>query len=181
MDQSTLSNLIECSVHHDDKAFRKLVEGYQPKVYALAFRILCNQEEAKDVVQETFIRVWMNLSSYDRDKKFSTWLYAIATNLCFDKLKSSRYNHQTVRMDEFLYNVVSSEDIEQKIIDSELGDLILGLTEKLTSKQRIVFTLRDLEGLEVEEIVQVTGLSANKIKSNLFLARQSIRNKLKNL
>jgi len=181
MDQSTLNYIIESSKRNDNQAFRTIVECYQSRLYSLVFRIIGNEDDAKDIVQETFIRVWMKLSGYNTEKKFSTWIYAIATNLCFDKLKSAKNHYRTVNFDDTLNELISSENIEQKIIDTELGQLILALTNKLTAKQKIVFTLRDLEELEVEEIIQITGLTANKIKSNLFLARQAIRNKLKSL
>jgi len=178
MDKSILNDLIISSKRNDDNAFRKIVEEYQAMVYSLAFRILCNEEEAKDIVQETFIKVWINLSCYKLDKKFSTWVYAIASNLCLDRLRSSKHRHQTKFVDETLNNLISSEDIEQTFINSELGAIILRLTNELTPKQKIVFTLRYLEELEIEEIVEITHLSPNKIKSNLFLARQAIRKKL---
>ncbi len=178
MDQSTITGLIALSKRNDEKAFRKIVEYYQSMVYSLAFRILCNEEDAKDLVQETFIRVWQHLSSFDRNRKFSTWLYKIATNLCLDKLKSSNRNFQNTSMDDTLTNFINSEDIEQTIINSELATIIHNLTNELTPKQKIVFTLRHLEELEVDEIVEISGMSADKIKSNLFLARQTIRKKL---
>jgi len=178
MNQSTLSDLITSSKRNDQKAFRKIVECYQSMIYSLAFRMLCNEEEAKDTVQETFIKVWMNLPSYNSEKKFSTWMYAIATNLCLDKLKSSKHYFQGNSIDESILNVISSDNIEQSVINSELGNIIRRLTSELTPKQKIVFTLRYLEEIEIDEIVQITGMTPNKIKSNLFLARQTIRRKL---
>jgi len=179
MDKSTLSDLIERSKLNDEKAFRKIVEGHQAMIYSVAFRILCHEEEAKDIVQETFIRVWMNLTNFQADKKFSTWLYAIATNLCLDKLKASKHRFKTDSIDERSFDLISSDNTEQKLINSELGKVISSLTNELTPKQKIVFTLRYMEELEVDEIIKITGLSAEKIKSNLFLARQTIREKLK--
>ena len=143
--------------------------------------MLCNEEEAKDTVQETFIKVWIHLEDYHTDKKFSTWVYAIATNLCLDKLKSSKHIYQSDTNDEALQNLISEDNVEQSMINSELGDIILRLTSGLTPKQKMVFTLRYLEDIEIDEIVQITGLTPAKIKSNLFLARQTIRRKLENL
>jgi len=178
MNQSTLSDLITSSKQNDQKAFRKIVEGYQSMIYSLAFRMLCNEEEAKDTVQETFIKVWMNLSAYDSDKKFSTWIYAIATNLCLDKLKSAKHSFQENTIDETILNVISTDNVEQSVINAELGNIIRKLTSELTPKQKIVFTLRYLEEIEIDEISQITGMTPNRIKSNLFLARQTIRRKL---
>jgi len=181
MDNSTLNDLIQLSKRNDQLAFRKIVECYQSKIYSLAFRLMSNDDDAKDIAQETFMRVWMHLSGFDPERKFSTWIYAIATNLCLDKLKSPKHCYRSVMLDDSLNELISSENVEQNLINSELSSIILALTNDLTNKQKIVFTLRDIEELEVEEIIQITGLSANKIKSNLFLARQAIRNKLKNL
>lgn len=172
-----LNELISRSKQNDGNAFRQLVECHQSMVYSLAFRLLCNEEEAKDAVQETFIKVWLNLKKFDSSRKFSTWVYAIATNLCYDKLKSGKHFSKCLPL-EMLQEVISNEDVEKKMIDFELGALIATLTDELTPKQKIVFTLSDLEDLSSEEIVQITGMSAAQIKSNLFLARQALRKKL---
>jgi len=184
MDQNTLNELITRSKHNDGNAFRQLVECHQSMIYSLAFRLLCNEEEAKDAVQESFIKVWLNLKSFDTSRKFSTWVYAIATNLCYDKLKSGKHFSKCLpaeTLNDVLSNAVfSNDDVEKKMIDTELGALIATLTDKLTPKQKIVFTLSDLEDLSTEEIVQITNMTASQIKSNLFLARQALRTKLKN-
>jgi len=177
MDQNTLNELITRSKRSDGNAFRQLVECHQSMIYSLSYRLLGNEEEAKDAVQETFIKVWMNLKGFDTNRKFSTWVYAIATNLCYDKLKSNKHFSNSLPA-EILNEVISNEDVEKKMIDSELGALITALTDELTPKQKIVFTLSDLEDLSTEEIVQITGMTANQIKSNLFLARQALRKKL---
>jgi len=177
MDQNTLNELIERSKRNDGKAFRLLVEENRQMIYALAFRLLCNEEEARDAVQETFIKVWMNLKGFDTNRRFSTWVYAIAANLCYDKLKTNKHFSKCLPA-ETLNEVLSNDDVEKKMIDTELGALIATLTDELTPKQKLVFTLRDLEDLPTEEIVQITGMTANQIKSNLFLARQALRTKL---
>jgi len=179
MDQKTLNELITRCKHNDGNAFRQLVEYHQPMLYSLAFRLLCNEEEAKDAVQESFIKVWLNLKSFDTSRKFSTWVYAIATNLCYDKLKSGKHFSKCLPA-ETLNEVLSIDDVEKKMIDAELGALIATLTDELTPKQKIVFILSDLEYLSTEEIVQISGMTASQIKSNLFLARQALRKKLKN-
>lgn len=178
MDTSHLNELIEASKRNDNKAFREIVENFQSMIYSLSFRLLCDEEEAKDTVQETFIRVWMNLRGFDQDRNFSTWIYAIATNLCYDKLKTPKRYLKSESLDEKFNDLFSTENPEQEYINSDLIRIIVQITDKLTPKQKIVFTLRDLEALEIEEVSQITGLSANNIKSNLFLARQAIRNKL---
>jgi RNA polymerase sigma-70 factor (ECF subfamily) len=182
MHQTRVNELIVLSRQNDTQAFRKLVEAYQAMVYTLAFRLLCNEEDAKDMVQETFIRVWKHLDSFNTGLKFTTWLYTIAANQCYDKLKKAKHNY-ILRLEDqnMVSEFISNENLEKTIINAELAQIISSLTSGLTPKQKLVFTLRDLEGLEIEEIQSITGLSAAKIKSNLYLARQYIRKKIENL
>jgi RNA polymerase sigma-70 factor, ECF subfamily len=182
MHQSTVNELIILSRQNDAQAFRKLVEAHQYMVYTLAFRLLCNDEDAKDIVQETFIKVWKHLHSFNSELKFSTWLYSIAAHECYDKLRKTKHNN-SLRLDDQnrICEFISNENIERTLINAELSQIILALTGNLTPKQKLVFTLCDLEGLEVDEIKSITGLSSAKIKSNLYLARQFIRKKVENL
>lgn len=182
MHQSTVKELIVLSRKNDEQAFRKLVEAHQSMVYTLAFRLLCNDEDAKDAVQETFIRAWKHLGSFNLELKFSTWLYTIAANQCYDKLRKAKHTI-TLRLEDqnVIREFISDENPEKNLLNTELAQIISSLTVGLTPKQKLVFTLRDLEGLEIEEIITITGLSAAKIKSNLYLARQYIREKIESL
>jgi RNA polymerase sigma-70 factor, ECF subfamily len=182
MHQSAIKELIILSRKNDAHAFRKLVEAHQSTVYTLAFRLLCNDEDAKDIVQETFIRVWKHLDSFNTELKFSTWLYSITAHQCYDILKKIKRNYSLSIDDQnAMREFISNENIEKTLINAELSHIITCLTQDLTPKQKLVFTLCDLEGLEVEEIKSTTGLSSGKIKSNLYLARQYIREKVENL
>lgn len=164
-------------MQHDEAAFRKLVEKYQSMIFAFTFRMLCNEEEAKDAVQDTFIRVWKNLDKFNPEMKFTTWLYAIASNLCCDKIKYRKRRIQYENIEDINIYLMA-DNLESTAINSDLAAVIHALTDKLTPKQKLIFTLRDLEGFEVEEVEAITGLSAGKIKSNLYLARQFIKGKL---
>jgi len=182
MHQSTVNELIVLSRQNDAQAFRKLVEAHQSMVFTLAFRLLCNEEDAKDIVQETFIKVWKHLDSFNTDLKFSTWLYAITAHQCYDKIKQIKQNYNLRLEDQTLISqFISNENIEKTIINKELAHIISSLTRELTPKQKLVFTLHELEGLEIEEIKSITSLSAGKIKSNLYLARQYMRKKIENM
>lgn len=183
MGKVDMQEYIKRSTESDTNAFRFIVEAYQPKIFSLTFRLMCHEEEAKDITQETFIKIWTNIKKYDSSKSFTTWVYRIATNLCLDELKSAKHrrDRQTDLIDDCLTQLSHWENGEKKLLNNELGDIIHSLTEKLTPKQRIVFTLRDIECLEIEEISGITSLSPQKIKSNLFLARRAIREKLKNI
>lgn len=184
MTQQQITGLIEECRKNDHLAFQKLVEMHQNMVFRLAFRLLCNTEEAKDIVQETFIRVWRNLNKFDVQQKFTTWLFKITSNLCYDKLKSTKYrinNHSVDLDDSNILEPFSADDIEGDYMNNELIKKIKMLTTELTPKQKLVFTLRDLEGLEISEIISITGQTAKKIKSNLYLARNQIRDRIEKL
>ncbi|MDR0367593.1 MAG: sigma-70 family RNA polymerase sigma factor [Bacteroidales bacterium] len=175
MDKLLLNNLITLSLKNDYKAFREIVEAYQLSVYSLVFKLLNNEQDAKDVVQETFIKVWLNLEKYNADKKFINWLYKIATNLCMDKLRSLKYSEN---LENNISTLIASDNAEQKMIDEEFEKTVRFLVNGLTPKQKIVFTLHCVDGLEIKEIIEITGMTSAKIKSNLFLARKHIRTKL---
>ena len=178
MDKYVLENLINLSIHNNSDAFRKIVEAYRDMVYSLAFKMLNNEQDAKDVVQETFINVWLNLKKYNPNKKFANWIYTITTNLCLDKLRSLKHQPAEEELDDNMMHLISSDNTEQKIIDAEFGKIVSLLTSELTPKQKIVFTLHCLDGLEAKEIIEITGMTSAKIKSNLFLARKKIQFKL---
>ena len=180
MNPENIENLIEQSKRRDTAAFRQLVETYRSFVFRLAFRLLCSEDEAKDIVQETFVRVWLHLHKYKNHTRFTTWLYKIACNLCYDRLRAIKRFRGDAKtsIDLSDFDVPSGENIEQSVINRDLKELIITLTHGLTPKQRLVFTLRDIEELELDEVREITGMSGAKIKSNLYLARQYIRNKI---
>ena len=179
MEQSQIQNLINKSAKGDTKAFSLLVAEFQPLVYRLAFRLLCNEDEARDMVQETFVKVWLSIGRYDAKFRFSTWIYKITTNPCYDKLRTLQFAADAT--DVATLPLASNEDIEKHLIHRELRELIVTLTAELTPAQRLVFTLRDLEELEAAEVETITGLSPAQIKSNLYLARKYIRERIQKL
>ncbi len=177
-DQEQIQALIHRSKHNDTAAFAVLVSEHQMLVFRLAFRLLCDEEEAKDVVQETFIKIWLSLKSYNPSFLFSTWIYRIACNICYDRLRSNQRTLFRGELTEYEMRIASEEDIESSLANKELSEMILRFTDELTPKQKLVFVLREVEEREISEIETITGLSPEKIKSNLYLARKSIREKL---
>lgn len=165
----------------DKEAFRWVVQTHQRMLFSLALKMLCDEEEAKDVVQDTFIRVWQSIRDYDPQRTFTTWLYTIASRLCLDRLKrKSRIvpmpdDEQTVR------NYAADNDSQRTLENSEWISIVRLMAEELSEKQRLVFTLCQLEGLTSEEAEEITGLDAKQIKSNLYVARQTVRKRLKEL
>ena len=165
----------------DKDAFRWVVQTHQRMIFSLALKMLCDEEEAKDMVQETFIRVWQRIRQLDLQKNISTWIYTIASRLCIDKL---RRKNRIVSMPEdqmALRRFASYDDNQMTLENREWVSIVRTMVENLSEKQRLVFTLCQLEGLSSEEAEEITGLDAKQIKSNLYVARQTVRKRLKGL
>ena len=158
----------------DLHAFQLLVEKHQQFVYTVAFRLLGSREEARDAAQEVFVRLWKGLGSYDPNRRFTTWLYKIAANLCCDLLRRSKRRPQLITNDAD-DRLLWQGDLEASISDIELAERIRLLSHDLAPRQRLVFVLRDLHELELEEISEITGLNVSTVKSNRYYARRNLR------
>lgn len=179
MNQEKTRELVERCQQEDKTAFALLVSEFQSLVFRLAFRLLCDEDEARDITQETFIKVWLSLKTYDKEKHFSTWLYKITCNACYDRLRTLK--HSPLDKESSFSDsakISSNDNIEISLSNKQLKELILRYTHELPPQQRLVFMLRDVEELEVAEVQSITGLSPEKIKSTLYLARKNIRNKM---
>ena len=175
------SKIIELCRRGDTASFRAVVQAYQPMVYSLSIKMLADAEEAKDIVQDTFIKVWQSIGSYDNRYSFSTWVYTICSRLCLDRIKKLRWQAPMADDIDVLENYVSDSNPERQLEGSEWVSVVKVLAQGLSNKQRLVFTLSQLEGLSTEEITEITGMDATQIKSNLSLARKSVREQLKKL
>jgi RNA polymerase sigma-70 factor, ECF subfamily len=179
-----LVQLIEDAQKGDVTAFEKIVRYHQSYAYAIAFRFFCNEDDAEDVVQESFIRIWNHLKDFDSRMKFTTWMYKIVVNLCYDKAKSNkrrmsvfaRLNDNSSKDD-----YIESTNIERDLTNKETAALIKRIADGLSEKQRMIFLLRDIQDLTIEEVAVITGMSDSAIKTNLFFARQNIKKKLARL
>ena len=177
----TDSEIITRCQRGDKTAFRKIVQSYQRMVFSLSLKMLADEEEAKDVVQETFIRVWQGIRSYDPQKPFKTWLYTIATRLCLDRLKRQKPVVPMPDDERMLHRFASDDNSQRQMENAEWAAIVRLLAEGLSEKQRIAFTLCQLEGLSLQEAEEMTDMDARQLKSNLYVARQTIRKRLKDL
>ena len=114
-----IQQLVARAQNSDIDSFRQLVEKHQQFAYNVAFRFLTNQEDARDVVQECFIRLWKNLHKVDPHKKLTTWLYKIVLNLCYDEMRRAynRYKCDPAEKEASFENLKSSDNMEKKLVD----------------------------------------------------------------
>ena len=156
-------DLIELAKGGDHHAFRKIVEVHQGFAYAVAFRFVGNSNEAEDITQEAFIKLWKNIGKYRPEIKLTTWLYKIIMNLCLDFLKSAQRKQQ-LKTDDVESNqlIIDQASQEKQLDDAEMLGVIVALAKQLTPKQQSVFILRDLEGLPVEEVCEIIGMDRLK-------------------
>lgn len=169
------------SQRDDLASFERLVRTYQPYAFSLAMKFLCSEAEAADVVQESFLRVWKHMGRYDPSQKFTTWLYKIVANLSIDRIRSlqrSRRIFSSRNQETNLEDLPDERNWETARSHQQLAEIIRTLSSRLSETQRLVFTLRDLEDLSVDEVVEITGLSVGSVKTNLHYARKSIRDTL---
>jgi RNA polymerase sigma-70 factor (ECF subfamily) len=179
-----LVKLIEDAQKGDMAAFENIVKYHQSYAYAVAFRFLCDEDDAEDIVQESFIRIWNHLQDFDPKMKFTTWMYKIVVNLCYDKAKSNkrRMNVFARWNDNFsTVDCIENIDLERDLTNKETAALIKSIADELSEKQRMIFLLRDLQDLTIQEVADITGMSESGIKANLFYARQNIKKKLARL
>ncbi|MBO7415160.1 MAG: sigma-70 family RNA polymerase sigma factor [Bacteroidaceae bacterium] len=176
--QQIESDIIRRCREGDRGAFRYVVQNCQGMVYSLSLKMLADVEEAKDAVQDTFIKVWQNIDSYDDRYSFSTWVYTIASRICLDRLRKVKPIGPADADERVFEQVADDTDPERRLESSEWVSVIKVLANGLGGKQKLVFTLSQLEGLETAQITEITGLDAEQIKSNLYAAKKNIRERL---
>ncbi len=180
--QQDIANIIKEVKSGNKTAFRYLVEEHQQYAFNVAFRVVCNEEDAKDVVQESFIKVWKKIQSYDAKLKFTTWMYKIVINSAIDKLRSAR-RANTINIDKVSEKLCRLErhGPDEQIENKELGNIITTISKGLPEKQKLVFVLRDIQGFDSVEVEKILDMPHTSVKSNLYNARQLVRKKLSGL
>jgi RNA polymerase sigma-70 factor (ECF subfamily) len=170
------SDLIQLSREGDMEAFRCLMEQHQQYAYQIAYRVVHSGEDARDIVQDAFVKVWQHLSHYKIKHSFTTWLFRIVVNTALDKVRQNkRYKHSTLTEGSGMQITDSEKNPETAYIRQETLMMIQKAMNRLPEKQRIVFILRDLQGLSIEEVAEILQCSHQNIKSHLFHARRAIR------
>jgi RNA polymerase sigma-70 factor (ECF subfamily) len=166
----------------EERAFQELVDRYQTRLLNFVYRTIGDREKAEDLVQEVFIRVYRHLHRFDTSKKFSTWIYTIASNLAKNELRNRSRNplvlFQTIRKNwqdedrplQFEDSNSRPDDLYRK---RHLRELVEQSVSQLPEHHREVFVLRELEGKSYEEIAEITDCNLGTVKSRLNRARNS--------
>ena len=176
------AGVVEAFLGGEERAFQELVERYQTRLLNFIYRTVGDRERAEDLVQEVFIRVYRHLHRFDRSKKFSTWVYTIASNLAKNELRNRSRNplvlFQTMtthwddedRPLQFEDSTSRPDDLYRK---RHLRALVEDTVAKLPEHHRQVFVLRELEGKSYEEIAEITDCNLGTVKSRLNRARNA--------
>jgi len=165
----------------DEMAFRELVDRYQAKVFSIIYGILRNRNDAEDIAQQVFAKIYFSIKHFDFRSSLLTWIYKITVNECYDYLRKKRVR-KLVYESEFsteeslrLENSEPATD-QAPAVDNRLAqhDLVLKLLSKISEEDRTLILLKEVEGHSVEELSQMTGMNENTIKVKLFRARQKL-------
>jgi RNA polymerase sigma-70 factor, ECF subfamily len=184
-------DLILASKSGDPAALDALVRRHQGRVYAFAMRMCRNVEDAKDILQETFLGMVRSIREFRQESKFTTWLYRIASNACLKKHRRGVFDptpEQELSLDALMPRPDSdgrrpeiadwSEDAERALLSGELTGRMEAAIDKLPREYKIVLLLRDVEGFSAEETAEMLKLSVPAVKSRLHRARVFVRKEL---
>ena len=165
----------------DEIAFKEIVERYQTKVFSIIYGILRNHNDAEDIAQQVFAKIYFSIGNFDFRSSLLTWIYKITVNECYDYLRKKRVRKLVYESDFSEDDSLRMENSEPamdhtKPVDQTLEqrDLLLKLLSKVSEEDRTLILLKEVEGHSVEELAQMTGMNENTIKVKLFRTRQKL-------
>jgi len=175
------AELVRRAQARDELAFRDIVERYQAKVFSIIFGILRNRNDAEDIAQQVFAKVYFSIGNFDFRSSLLTWIYKITVNECYDYLRKKRVRKLVYESDfsdeesTLMENSESATD-HRPAVDTRLAqrDFVIKLLAKVSEEDRKLILLKEVEGHSVEELAHMTGMNENTIKVKLFRARQKL-------
>jgi len=180
--------LIRSAQRGDAEAFEQLVRSYDANVLRMAFNLLRSEEDARDVYQEAFLRVYRNLPSFRFDCSFSTWLYRIVANLCLDQIRKRKVRKEEAasittgegELDRFQLLAEGRADVDpqRQLMSAEVNNRIQEVLAQLTARERLVFEMRHFGGMRLRAIGEAIGVTEEAAKNCLFRATQKMRSAL---
>ena len=179
MDASDAAAVLARARQGDGEAFRALVEQHSRSVFRLAYRMTGNEQDAEDVVQESFLRAYRQLGRFESRANFGTWLYRITANCAVDLMRSKQARHDQSRaepLDEASdQTTASGPDPERMAGSAEIQQRVAQALEALSPLERAAFTLRHYEGRSIDEISRALGLGTSAAKHSVFRAVKKLR------
>ena len=177
--------LVERCRANDDAAFSEVVGRYKAKIYNYIYRMTGSSEDAEDLTQEVFIRMYTSIDSFRGQSSLNTWLFRIAGNLCIDRFRRSKNRPPAYSLDEPAGDAAQTQEIADRTYEPhrllenvEMAEQIQQALSQLPEKLRATLLLHDIEGMPYEEIAQVVGCPLGTVKSRLFNARMHLRQQL---
>ena len=169
--------LVQRAQSGEEAAFEELIRRHQQRVFGLVSGILRRREDVEDVVQQVFLKVFVSLKRFDQRAAFSTWLYKISVNECWDYLRKKKVRPLVYEADlseeqvSRLDGVVSADQPASSSDRAEARDLLERMMEKLPEQDRELLVLKEVEGFSVQELAEILNLNVNTVKVRLFRAR----------
>ena len=186
--------LIQMAQAGDHEAFRTLVYRHDRAILRLALRMMGNREDAQDVYQETFLNAYRSVTRFRFKSSFYTWIYRIATNVCYDHLRKQQMKREELSMEtttlshtdglvleDTLADDIHYVDPERAMYGQEIGQRIQQALKALTENERLIFELRHYRDLRLRIIGQILGTTESTVKNHLFRATQKLRARLSEL
>jgi len=179
LSQLSDEELVQQFIDGRERAFNELMQRYSRRIINYIYRIIGDRDRAEDLLQDTFVRVYRNIDRFDQSRKFSTWLYTIATNLAKNELRNTGRN-PLLYFQNFFFRKDDQQMFESadkasrpddQLYRKQLNDLVAKAVEKLPQRHKLVFTLRETEGKSYEEIAEILGCNIGTVKSRLNRAR----------
>jgi RNA polymerase sigma-70 factor (ECF subfamily) len=190
-ERSTETDLIRAAQRGEADAFEQLVRTYDHSVLRMALNLLHSEEDARDVYQEVFLRVYRNLPKFRFDCAFSTWLYRIVANLCLDQIRKRKVRREDappldregaeVDRLQFIPEERADVDPQRRLMSAEVNQRVQDVLETLTPRERIVFEMRHFQGMRLRSIGESLGVTEEAAKNCLFRATQKMRASLGDL
>jgi len=180
----TDEELVARSRSGDAESFNQLINRWERPIYALAYRVIGREEDARDVTQETFLRAFRGLAAFKGQAKFSSWLYRIALNLCRDWIRRKKRSPiatlpEDVELEDLASVAGPTETFEDLVSRRELSELVEAAMARLPEEQRTAIILKEYHGMTFQEIADLQGCPLSTVKTRLYQGLSVLRRELR--
>jgi RNA polymerase sigma-70 factor (ECF subfamily) len=171
--------LVETIRGGDSSAFETLVRRKTSKVYSLCYRVIGNAEDAKDISQLVFLKLWENLDKYDSAYAFDTWLYRMVTNVAIDFMRNKQSRENAVNSNLRLVKTATDADQGLTLQRKEIESVFSQVSQVLSPKQKAIFIMNQMDDLQSSEIARILGCRESTVRNHLFNARKLMQQQLR--